>query len=295
MDDEKLVSTLNEIFDIEGAKIEKKQSNVLGRWLFTVLMTVVSLGIAAVCVWGANFSYGGLRIFLYVIIDLALLFVLFRLWLAFYVDVKAAKHAETVTFLRDGEDRYYYTEGRHVRKFEYARGYIAVSGGSYDKFEDKTDYSPLAGRYNKSLQRRSSLYTTMSPAFWYDLIRGSEYEIGENSIKASGRGYAVTIEWDDNRKISRIDYIGDGYYLYDSTSPIKVMDCKLPGKYAITYDFTVGEQETITLEPIFGVAMDDFLMLPPPPDCAIVLTDIEAQAAKEIGEAPEEKNENTDI
>ena len=281
MDDEKLKDTLNEIFDIEGAKIEKKQSNKLGRWLFTIFMTVFALGVAAVCVWGANYSYGSLRVMLYVIIDLALVFVLFRLWLSFATDVRSAKHAESVTFLRDGEDRYYYTVGRHVKKFEYARGYIAVSGGGYDKFEDKTDYSPLAGRYNKSLQRRSSLYVTMTPAFWYDRIREGEYEICDSAIRASGRGYAVTIEWDENRKIRRIYYLGDGYYLYDSASPIKVMDCKLPGKYAISYDFKVGSQPPITLAPLFGTAMDDFLMLPPPPDCVMVRTDIEAQFESE--------------
>ena len=291
MDDEKLRNKLNEMFDIEGAQIEKKQGNKLARWLFILHMTAFALGVAAFCVWGARFSHGAMKVAICIIIGVALAYVLFRLWLVFIVDVLSGNHAETVFFLRRGDDRYYYTVGRHIRKFEYSRGYIAVSGSSYDKFEDKTDFSPLAGRYNKSLQRRSSLYTTMAPSFWYNLIIGGEYTIGEREIKANGRGYDVTLEWDDFGKIRRIDYYGDGYYLYDSASPIKIMDCKLPGKYTITYDFTVGAQPPIKLEPVFGVAMDDFLMLPPSPDCAVVLHDSDARFAEETNMATHISND----
>lgn len=258
-----LKDKLNDMFDIEGAVINKTQTCPVGRWAFTVAMTVFFGAVYAVCIWGALFFDGWEKLFLMELLTAALLFVLFRLWFAFAVDVASRKFAEITVFKRSGDKRCYYTRGKYLRKFEYEGGFIATLGKSYDKFEDKSDYSPLAGRFDRALQRRSSLYVTMTPAFWYDMISGGEYTVTDDVIKAKAGNASVTLTCGADGKIRRIEYVGSGYYLYDSASPIKIFDAKLPGKYRITYTFNIGEQEQVAIEPIFRTAMDDFLMPPP--------------------------------
>lgn len=261
-----LKDKLNEMFDISYAEIDKRQYNPVGKWWFAVSLTLLFGAIYGVCLWGARLFYGSLLAVLVIILTLAYAFVLFRIWLAFAVDLLGKKHAESIVFIREGDKRYYYSQGRHVDKFEYERGYIAVCGNSYDKFEDKSDYSALAGRYNKSLQRRSSLYSTMTPAFWYDLIKDWDCTVSDGGVTAIGKDGRVSFICDANGKIKKIEYYGGGYYLYDSLSPIKIFDGKIPGKYRITYTFDICARKKIVLKKIFGDAMEDFLFIPPQTD-----------------------------
>ncbi len=269
--EEKLRQKLNDMFDIEGAKITKTQACPVGRWVFTILMTLLFCGLFGVCVWGAMLFYGqALFYFIIALLSLALAFGLFRLWLGFAADIVSARFAEETTFLRKGDERYYYTRGNYVEKFEYEKGYIAVTGKSYDKFEDKANYSALAGRFDKALQRRSSSYSTMTPAFWFEAVRALSYEIRDDGITAQGRDGRIALICGADGKIRKIDYAGNGYLLYDSSSPVRLLDCKLPGKYHITYTFAPGAQEKIVLRPLFGTAMADFLMTPPDASCVEV-------------------------
>ena len=265
--DETLRAKLNEMFAIDGAQITKTQACPVGRWVFTLCLTLLFTAIYGVCMWGASLFHGSALVFLFALLSIAFGFVLFRLWLGFVSDVLGGAFAEKTTFVRKGDERYYYSCGRYTQKFEYAQGFIAVTGKSYDKFENKSDYSPLAGRYDRALQRRSSLYVTMTPAFWYEKIAGGDYTVSDKEIRAVVSGGTVTLSCDQNGKISKIEYTGNGYDLYDSVSPIKIFDGKLPGKYRICYTFAIGAPDTIELPPIFGTAIKDYLFLPPDPDC----------------------------
>lgn len=268
--EEELRKKLNEMFDIESATVEKTQCCPVGRWLFAIFATLFAGSVYGVLLWGALWASDGLDIFLTVLLSGALAWVLFRVWLSFAVDILSGKHAETTVFIKNGDARYYYTKGRFIKKFEYAGGFLCVSGKSYDKFFDKTDYSPLAGRLNKSLQRRSALYTTLTPSFWFDLLRTGNYSVTESGISGSFDGGSAQLLCGEDGKLARIEYTGNGYYLYDSVSPVRVFDCKLPGKYKITYIFTPCREPLLTLDPLFFTAMADFLM--PPPNEAFIQT-----------------------
>ena len=261
--EEELRKKLNDMFDIESATVEKTQYCPVGRWLFPIFSTLFAGGIYAVLLYGALWASNGLDIFLTVILSFALGWVLFRVWLCFAVDVLSKKHAETTVFIRNGDARYYYTKGRFIKKFEYAGGHLCLCGKNYDKFYDKTDYSPLAGRLNKSLQRRSALYTTLTPAFWFDLLRTAAYSVTAEGVEAVFAGGSARLRCGQDGKIARIEYEGNGYYLYDSVSPVRLFDGKLPGRYRISYTFTPCEQPALTLDPLFFEAMADFLMPPP--------------------------------
>lgn len=258
--EEELRKKLNEIFDIESATVEKTQYCPVGRWAFPIFATLFAGGIYGVLLWGALWASHGLDIFLTVLLSGALAWVLFRVWLCFAVDILSKRHAETTVLVRRGEARYYYTKGRFIKKFEYAGGFLCVSGKSYDKFLDKTDYSPLAGRLNKSLQRRSALYTTLTPSFWFDLLRTGQYALTEEGISGSFDGGSARLLCGEDGKLAKIEYEGNGYYLYDSVSPVRIFDGKLPGKYKIAYTFTPCAEPVLTLDPLFLTAMEDFLM-----------------------------------
>lgn len=262
---DELRDKLNEMFDIEGASIVKTQCNVAGRWLFTIAMTVFFCGIYAVLVWGSMVFYGqALFIFLIALLSVVLAFLLFRIWLGFAVDIVSRKFAEQITFVRGkGDERYFYSRGNYVEKFEFSRGFICVCGKSYDKYEDKSNYSQLAGRYNKSLQRRSSLFSTLAPSFWYEKIRELNYKVTESGVTAEGAGESIKLTCGEDGKIKDIIYRGSGYELYDSASPIKFLDCKLPGKYRMTYSFTCGARQKIELRELFGTAMEDYIITLP--------------------------------
>lgn len=272
---DELKDKLNAMFDIEGATIEKTQYCPVGRWLFPLFVTLFAGAIYGVLVWGALWASDGLDVFLIVLLSVVLLWVLFRAWFCCAVDHLSQKHAETTVFIKNGDDRYYYTKGRFIKKFEYAGGFLCASGKSYDKFEDKTDYSPFAGRLNKSLQRRSALYTTLTPSFWFDLLRDADCTVSAQGIDATFRGGSVQLTCGEDGKLRRIAYTGNGYYLYDSVSPVRIFDGKLPGKYKITYTVSPLLSPTIVLDRIFFEAMDDFLM--PPPQEAFIRAAVEGE------------------
>lgn len=273
---EELRVKLNEMFDMQSAKVEKTQYCPVGRWVFSVFVTLLACAIYGVLLWGALWASDGLDIFLTVLLSGALAWVLFRVWFCFAVDLLSQRFAESTVFVKNGEERYYHTKGRFIEKFEYAGGNLCVSGKSYDKFSDKSDYSPLAGRLNKSLQRRSALYTTLTPAFWFDLLRDAAVTVTEKGIDARFAGGSVSLTCGEDGKLSRIDYTGNGYYLYDSVSPVRIFDGKIPGKYRITYTFTPCPSPEILLSPIFFEAMKDFLM-PLPHESFIRATDVEKE------------------
>lgn len=257
---EELRVKLNDMFDMQSARVEKTQYCPVGRWLFPIFVTLFAVAVYGVLLWGALWASDGLDIFLTVLLSCALGWVLFRAWFCFAVDLLSQRFAESTVFIRKGDERYYHTKGRFIEKFEYAGGYLCVSGKSYDKFFDKSDYSPLAGRLNKSLQRRSALYTTFTPAFWFDLLRDAAVTVTDEGIDARFAGGRVALSCGEDGKLSRICYTGNGYYLYDSVSPLKIFDGKIPGKYKITYTITPCDAEEIVLNPIFYEAMKDFLM-----------------------------------
>lgn len=264
MDNETLRNKLNDAFDVPGATVVKTQCCPVGRWVSTLLFTLFFGAVYGVCLWGLRLFYGSLLVFLIVVLTLALAFLLVRLWIAFFADVRGARLAERTVFLRDGDDRYYYTVGKYVRKFEYADGCVAVTGKSYDKFEDKSDFSPLAGRYDRALQRRSSAYSTLTPAFWFDVLGQMQCVETERGIHGEGRRACADLTFDENGKIARIVYRGDEDRLFDSVSPLKLFNGKIFGKYEYTYTFTVGEQPAVVLPSLFCDAVRDYLWRMPP-------------------------------
>ncbi len=260
---EKIKDKLNDMFDVEGGVITKTQYCPTGRWAFTLGMALFFAAIYAFMIVCLDRLYGSLYWFMFLLLSVVLLYFEARLWLAFALDFKGQKFAERTLFWKKGDSRLYYSRGKHVSKLEYESGGIEAGKDNYDKFEDKANYSPFAGRYNKSLQRRSSLYSTMTPSFWFGILCDMNCSLSENGIKGEGRGGRVEFICGKAGKISEIRCEGNGYYLYDSLSPIKIFNAKIPGKYRITYKFEIGDAETICADEIFGNAIKDFLWAPP--------------------------------
>ncbi len=260
---EKIKDKLNAMFDVDGGVITKTQYCPAGRWGFTLGMSLFFAAIYAVLVLFLNRLYGSLYWFVFCLLTAALIYFEIRLWFAFALDFKSQKFAERTLFWKRGDDRLYYSRGRYVSKLEYESGGIEAGNGGYDRFEDKANYSPFAGRYNKALQRRSSLYSTMTPSFWFGILCDMSCFVTENGIAGVGRGIRVEFVCDSAGKISEIRYAGNGYYLFDSVSPIKIFNAKIPGKYKITYKFQTGNTGTIFADEIFGNAVKDFLWTPP--------------------------------
>lgn len=299
-----LPGKLNNAFDITAAVITKTQSCRVGRWVCSVAATLLFGVIYGVLVWGAvNYLYGSLLVFLLCLISAALAFVLFRVWLAFAVDSAGSKFAERCVMLRRGENRYYYTRNRRMSKFEYSGGLLVAYGDDYDKFFNKQNYSPLASRYSKSLQRRSSLYNTLSPSFWAELMRDMEVSESGNTVTASGNGCTVVITTDESGKVSCIEYAGKSDYLFDSLSPIKIFNGKFWGKYKITYTFKPVNMEKLCVDGIFAEAAKEFLMPKPngkfvefvkrvPFDEWLKQTDLLKAGQAEIGQSESEEAPN---
>ena len=85
--DETLRAKLNEMFAIDGAQITKTQACPVGRWVFTLCLTLLFTAIYGVCMWGASLFHGSALVFLFALLSIAFGFVVFRLWLGFVSDV----------------------------------------------------------------------------------------------------------------------------------------------------------------------------------------------------------------
>ena len=259
-----LPEKLNKAFDINAAVITKTQSCRTGRWVCSCAFTALSGALYGVLVWGAlQYLYGSLLVFLLCLISAALVFVLFRIWLAFIVDAAGSKFAERCVMLRRGDRRYYYTRNRRMSKFEYSGGLLVSYGDDYDKFENKKNYSPLASRYSKSLQRRSSLYNTLTPSFWAELLESMDVTENGNVITAEDSGSRIKIVCCENGKVRKIEFVGKSDYLFDSLSPIKIFNGKFWGKYKFTYTFRHVKLEKLSVDKVFEEATSDFLMPKP--------------------------------
>lgn len=263
MDRKELREKLNDMFDINGAVITKTQCCPGGRWWFTLPLTLFFSAVYAFMVWRSYYLERNTFIFVTIVLSVALLYAYLRLWISFISDILGGRFAECTVMLRRGEERYYYTRGRFIRKFEYDSGFISARGDIYDKLEDKKDYSPLAGRYHKSLQRRSSLYSTIAPSFWFDMLKETSVTVAGNTVTGVARGTKIVLRGDDRGRISSIEYSGKAYFLYDSVSPIYILDGKIPGRYRIIYKFKVGELDAIKPDKIFARAIKDYLWKKP--------------------------------
>lgn len=252
---------LNDMFDISSAVVTKRQGCPLGRWLYTPLATLLSSALFGFLVWESLRFLDNERLYFVLAILVGVYaFVLFRIWLAFAADVVASKFSEEIRLVREGENRYYYTRGNYVEKFEYDGGKLVLHGDAYDKFEDKSQYSRLALRTSKSLRRRCSAYGTLTPAFWYDLLHEGAVTVTERGVTAVLPHARVSLDCGEDGKICHIEYRGDGALLYDSPSPLPALDVKYPAPYRIRYDFAPREDKKIELRALFRTAMQDYLM-----------------------------------
>lgn len=268
-----LLSKLNTAFDgFKAAEVIKTQKNIKGRNIFLPLMALLATAVYVLCMiftFRVNMEY---RFFLVPIESIVYLFFMIRFGVLFYVDIISAKLAEKILIINgvgDDKKRYILGLSKFCRKFEYDGGFlVAWSDEKYDKFENKNSYSPLASRYERNIQRRSSNYVVFTAEFFFEKMIKGKFAVTENEASAILDEGEIKIIFDKGL-IKKIIFLGKAETFYDSVSPISFFDSKLPFDYYFTYNFTyLNGVETITLPEVFKTAINDFLL--PIPDERII-------------------------